>query len=80
MCGLTEPRSPVSLPASQMANNQAQTLRPAAHLRSAGWFLRRALLGVFALSVFVIGSAWLLYASIDQDETAIAEQSQTPSE
>ena len=71
---------PVSQPASQTAIELTQTLRPAAHLRSAGWFVRRALLGMFALSVFVIGSAWLLYASIDQDDTAFAEQSQTQSE
>ena len=65
---------------SPTAIDQLQTHRPAAHLRSASWFVRRALLGVFALSVFVIASAWLLYASIDQDDTAFAAQSQTQSE
>ena len=70
----------MSLPVTQPATDQTQTLRPAAHLRSAGWIVRRALLGVFALSVFVIGSAWLLYAGIDTDDAAYAEQTQTQSE
>jgi len=51
--------------------------RPAAEIRSAGWFLRRALIGTFALSVFVLSGAWLLYASIEPDATASVEQSQS---
>lgn len=33
-----------------------------------GWALRRALLAILILSVFVTSTAWLLYASIDPDE------------
>jgi hypothetical protein len=51
--------------------------RPAAQLRSAGWFLRRTLIGVFALTVFVTSGALLLYASIEPDGTNAAEQSQS---
>jgi hypothetical protein len=51
--------------------------RPAAQLRSASWFVRRALFGVFTLSVFTLGGAWLLYTSIEPDGAAIAEQSQS---
>ena len=61
---------------SQQASIE-QTIRPAAHLRSAGWVLRRALIGIFALSVFVLSGAWLLYASIEPDSTTLAEQSQS---
>jgi hypothetical protein len=44
-----------------------------------GWALRRALLGVFILSVSVTGAAWLLYASIDPDEENMpAEVSPSP--
>lgn len=53
---------------------ELQTLRPAAHLRSRGWVLRRALLGVIALSVFVLSGAMLLDASIEPDETASAAE------
>lgn len=56
---------------------EPQTLRPAAHLRSRGWVLRRALLGVIALSAFVLGSAALLHASIEPGDTAVADQSQS---
>ncbi len=59
-------------------SNEMQTLRPAAHLRSRSWVLRRALLGVIALSVFVLSGAVLLHASIEPDETAsLADQSQS---
>jgi hypothetical protein len=51
-------------------------VRPAAELRSMRWFLGRTLIGVFALSVFMFGGAWLLHASIEPDATA-AEQSQS---
>jgi hypothetical protein len=57
--------------------DQLPMARPAAVMRSAGWFLRRTLIGVFALSVFVLSGAWLLHASIDPDTTSIAEQSQS---
>jgi hypothetical protein len=46
-------------------------------LRPASWFVRRTLIGVFALSVFMLGGAWLLHASIEPDGTASAEQSQS---
>ena len=65
---------------NQPADLSTTILRPAAHLRSASWFVRRALLGIFALSVFVLGSAWLLYASIDPSEAAAAGQDQSQSE
>ena len=51
----------------QQADTLQQPIRPAAHLRSTGWVLRRALIGIFALSVFVLSGAWLLYASIEPD-------------
>jgi hypothetical protein len=51
--------------------------RPAAELRPASWFLRRTLIGVFALSVFMMGGAWLLHASIEPDGAASAEQSES---
>ena len=50
--------------------------RPEAHLRSAGWIIRRALIGMFALSVFAIGGALLLHASIEPDGATIADQSE----
>lgn len=65
---------------SQSADTLIQTIRPAAHLRSASWFVRRALIGVFALSVFVLGSAWLLYASIDPKEAVAADTEHSQSE
>jgi hypothetical protein len=52
-------------------------VRPAAELRSASWFVRRTLIGVFALSVFMMGGAWLLHASIEPDGATTAEQSQS---
>jgi hypothetical protein len=51
--------------------------RPAAELRSAGWFVRRALFGVIALSVFVLSGAWLLHASIEPDGTAMSEETRS---
>jgi hypothetical protein len=48
--------------------------RPAAEIRSARWFIRRTLIGVVALSVFMLGGAWLLHASIEPDGTQ-SEQS-----
>lgn len=42
-------------------------LRPAAQLRSGAWFLRRALIGIVALTIFVTGGAWLLHASIEPE-------------
>jgi hypothetical protein len=42
-------------------------LRPAAELRSLGWFLRRAAIGIVALTIFVTGGAWLLHASIEPE-------------
>jgi hypothetical protein len=53
----------------------AALARPAAELRSASWFVRRTLIGVVALSVFMLGGAWLLHASIEPDGGSIAEQS-----
>jgi hypothetical protein len=55
----------------------AAPARPAAELRSARWFLGRTLFGVVALSVFMLGGAWLLHASIEPDGAANAEQSQS---
>ena len=55
----------------------APPARPAAELRSAGWFVRRTLIGLFALSVFMLSGAWLLHASIEPDGATIAEQSQS---
>jgi hypothetical protein len=51
--------------------------RPAAELRPASWFVRRTLIGVFALSVFMLGGAWLLHASIEPDGGVSAEQSES---
>ena len=36
---------------SQSADTLPQHIRPAAHLRSIGWVVRRALLGIFALGL-----------------------------
>ena len=52
-------------------------VRPAAQLRSAGWFVRRTLVGVLALSVFVLSGAWLLHASIEPDGTSISEETRS---
>ena len=37
-------------------------------VRSSGWFIRRALIGLFILTISIAGSAALLYASIDQSQ------------
>lgn len=50
-------------------------LRPAAHMRSGAWFLRRAAIGIVALTIFVTGGAWLLHASIEPDS---ADPATTP--
>ena len=62
---------------SQSSTPSLAPVRPAAELRSAGWLLRRALIGIVALTIFVISGAWLLYASIDNDEASASEQSQS---
>jgi type II secretory pathway component PulL len=62
---------------SQSTDMLQQTARPAAHLRSGGWVLRRALLGIFALSVFVLSGAMLLHASIEPEGTETAEHAQS---
>lgn len=62
---------------SQPAETVQLPIRPAAHLRSMGWVVRRALLGIFALSVFVLSGAWLMYASIEPDGSQPIEQSQS---
>ena len=62
---------------SQSSTPNLAPVRPAAELRSAGWLLRRALIGIVALTIFVISGAWLLYASIDNDEASVSEQSQS---
>lgn len=62
---------------SQPAETLQPPIRPAAHLRSAGWVVRRALIGIFALSVFVLSGAWLLHASIEPDSSSMTEQSQS---
>jgi hypothetical protein len=46
-------------------------------MRSASWFVRRALIGLFALSVFMLSGAWLLHASIEPDGVTIAEPTQS---
>lgn len=56
---------------------ELQPVRPAAHMRSMGWVLRRAVLGMLALCVFVLGSAALLHASIEPGDTSLADQSQS---
>lgn len=61
----------------QSADNVQQPIRPAAHLRSGGWVIRRALIGLFALSVFVLTGACLMYASIEPDGSTVADQSQS---
>lgn len=38
---------------------------PPPHLRSFGWVVRRALLGMAVLIVVAAGGAWLLHAGID---------------
>lgn len=38
-------------------------------MRSAGWFLRRTIIGLVALTIFVTGGAWLLHASIEPETT-----------
>jgi hypothetical protein len=45
----------------------AQTVRPAAKLRSTRWLVRRSLLGLLMLSGFVVGGVLLMNASIDRD-------------
>ena len=62
---------------SQSVDTLQQPLRPAAHLRSGGWVVRRALLGILALSVFVLSGAMLLHASIEPDGGDASEQSQS---
>ena len=62
---------------SQPSNIDAPPIRPEAHLRPGIWFVRRALIGIVALTVFVAGGAMLLHASIDQDAEAINDQSQS---
>jgi hypothetical protein len=61
----------------QTATAVSALARPAAELRPASWFVRRALFGVLALSVFMLGGAWLLHASIEPDGAISAEQSQS---
>ncbi|HRK17565.1 MAG TPA: hypothetical protein PK970_01300 [Hyphomicrobiaceae bacterium] len=56
---------------TQATSENMQTyneLRPAAHLRSVGWFVRRAMIGILALTIFVTGGAWLLHASIEPEQ------------
>jgi hypothetical protein len=65
---------------SQVAPALMQTVRPEAVLRPASWFVRRALIGVGLLSVFVIVSACLLYNGIDPDAPAGMSQSDGQSE
>ena len=49
-------------------------LRPAAELRSLGWFLRRTAIGLLALTIFVTGGAWLLHSSIESEAAAAQSQ------
>lgn len=42
--------------------------RPAYAIRTAGWFIRRAVIGLLILTLSIAGSAALLYASIDQSQ------------
>jgi hypothetical protein len=49
-----------------------RTLRPAAKARTAGWVVRRALIGLTLLGIFAIGGAALLHATIDPD-TSVAD-------
>ena len=62
---------------SQPTTDLQPPTRPAAQLRSAGWFVRRAFIGVFAISIFMFGGAWLLHASIEPDASSAGEQSQS---
>ena len=62
---------------SQPAESLQQPIRPAAHIRSSGWVLRRALLGIFALSVFVLSGAVLLHASIEPDSADKVDTTQS---
>ena len=62
---------------SQSAETVQLPLRPAAHLRSGGWVVRRAVFGILALTVFVLSGAMLLHASIEPDGSDGTEQSQS---
>jgi hypothetical protein len=49
-------------------------VRPAAKLRSSGWVLKRALLGLVLITVFAASGAALMYATIEPDgQTAAGE-------
>jgi hypothetical protein len=52
---------------------QSQSIRPRASL---GWALRRALIGLTILTIFVAGSALLLHASIEPDAGAQQDSSE----
>ena len=56
------------------APKQVEDGRPAAHVRSMGWVVRRTLLGLVVLIGIVVSGAWLLYASIDVDAEAAEQQ------
>ena len=70
-------KQPAPITAPIAAQTFDQPIRPAAHVRSTGWVIRRALFGILTLSVFVLGTACLMYASIEPDATAVADQSQS---
>jgi hypothetical protein len=51
---------------------QPKDIRPAAVLRSRGWVLKRALFGLFLITVFAAGGSALMYASIEPETSAAA--------
>lgn len=52
----------------------AVLLRPAATTRTAGWVLKRALIGIALLAMFAIGGSILLYATIEPDPAGISAE------
>lgn len=47
---------------------------------SSRWFIRRAIIGLLILTVSIVGSAALLYASIDQSQDQARQTSDVQSE
>ncbi|MDX2258348.1 MAG: hypothetical protein NW205_05460 [Hyphomicrobiaceae bacterium] len=53
-------------PAGGEPGTSASEVKPVATV-TAGWFVRRALVGIAMLTVFVSSFAWLLHAAIDPE-------------
>jgi hypothetical protein len=59
---------------TMVSHDTPDAARVASPRPGVGWALRRALLGVVILFVFVAGAAWLLHNSIDPVQDALAGQ------